>query len=276
MQSYSILQTTGDTKINIDLSNNFSRVDKGEDITNYINKEVKSKIDAFYDSEVVMLKHNLSTGYKIQLDLYNITTSSYQKDFSVLFTETELKRYKPVFSNSLLIYEFYDSINSDKNTKLGVSYIFNYSRGRNSNDVNSYGYYGSTIYDINQDYTKNIIINKEILNKQTFIYAKLSFFNAKTGKLIRLYNPYKESSITEEKLYYKLLIDKTNYTYQFDTSELNGFYNSNYLFPFKELISGTPETPQNSAQPQSNLTPGGLNNGGNGNSDLDNKGVIIC
>jgi hypothetical protein len=276
MLDYTILQTTGDTNIIFDLSNNFSRVDKGDDIKKFIEKEVETKINPAYDSEVIMLKYGLSNNYKLQLELYNKTTSTYQKDFTILFSEQELKQYKPVFFNSIIIYEFFDEINSDKNIRAGISYLFNYRSGRYSDDTNNQFYFGSTVFDVNFDYQKNIIINKSIFNKQDYIYLKMSYFNSKTGKLIRFYNPYKQSINTEEKLYYKLLLNKNNYTYQFDISELNGFLTSNYLLPFKELITGTPEIDNSTPIPASSLSPGGLNNGGNGNSNLNNKGVIIC
>lgn len=175
--------TTGTYKsISLPVSLEFLPVDYGEDVQDIVLAERKKAIGEPFDAETVKYLYpnntvNNGNGLMIQFRFWDTTASTYTNSYTAAgFTSIEVKKNRNPFKKSFFRLYFYDS-NSGETSNL----IF-------TEDLNIYNT-TSAILPFNRLYwlrnDTDFVGNTD--NKT--IYMNASFFNAKTGKVIRFINP---------------------------------------------------------------------------------------
>lgn len=208
-----------DPIINTDFSNLESIV-----TTDFIDQEIKrfvltNKIDlafGFYD--------NGNYGY-------NFTSAGFEEDEITLSNRN--------YRFSYILMQIYDSYDFKTQNLLHSSYI----------PIYSFPYKISTIfkidplvkyYEFNNVYISN---NFDIIDNQK-LYCNFKFYNAKSGKLIILYNQNSVSNL-QDRFYFEMTFNKSNYTYIFDNQNINAreFVNEEYLNKINQISKSENKKP---------------------------------
>jgi len=200
MLNYKIRYNNTKTNIQIPLINNIDFI--GSDVV--VNEDDIS-IDEFEDLDITKFK--LSNILNLTFRFFNFT---FQPSFITAgFTENEIKISNKYFRYSYILIQLYDTFDSKNQTLLHTGYIPIYLFPNNQISTISINPNIRT-YEFTNIYIQK---NNDIINNQT-LFVKFSFFNAKTGKIILFFNQSILNN-TEEKLYFKINVNKNNNTYFF-------------------------------------------------------------
>lgn len=138
------------------------------------------------------------------------------------FTTSEIDSSDTKLLNSFFILDFYDKYDPYTQTKIFTTYLTQVLDG------NTQGGTPIPIYNIsdNKNQYYYLYIPKSYLDAQTgttvTAYIKISFYNAKTGRLSLSYNKDNDGLTTPEKMYFKTILNLTNMTWEI--VELTGFF----------------------------------------------------
>lgn len=161
------------------------------------------------------LNPNPSANITLVFQFYNVTATTYQILFTAAgFTADEIANKSLNLLNSFFILDFYDTFDINSQTKIFTTYLTKVL-------VPVTGIYNSQ-YTIgatnnNQFYRWYVPISYFTGTTMTG-YVKLSFFNAKTGKVTAFFNADNISLTTPEYLFFKTQLDRSNMTWKFLTA----------------------------------------------------------
>lgn len=206
MLKYNILKTNSNKNILLNLNNNIDFIKEYD----FIN-ENDFVTEDFLDSEIN--KYTLNSDVKYTFRFFN---GLYQNSFLAAgFTEEEINLSNKSYRYSYILIQIYDSIDSKNQTLLSTSYLpLYFFPDRTLINDKTISEYNTDIENNYKEFYNLYISNINQLDNIDMLYAKFSFFNAKTGKLILFYNQTITNN-TEEKIYFKILLNKENKFYSF-------------------------------------------------------------
>ena len=161
------------------------------DYTSFIEKESKDVINPVIDNEVLRVRY-LNQDTRFVIYFYDNDYDIYNQNYTSLgFSLNELLNGGAVLRNSFYILDFYDSFDTFNREKIFSSYYTQITslgstrprrRGQQETDPD-----GVVISQTNQlNYITPPLWSLE--SNITIMYMTLTFFNAKTGKLIPFFN----------------------------------------------------------------------------------------
>jgi hypothetical protein len=196
------VQYTGeDSIIKIRLNNDHSFFGHQQDVNSLVDATKSVLINPVFDEETRRLKLYPD-------DTRHITFAFSGDNVSFLedgagFTLDELTGGSKNVVNSFFIATLYDSYDPNTQTKLSTTYL---------TKIGTEPDYGLNRTVVNQ--FKYITLPQWFLDERTHdkfnIYLKLSFYNAKLGKLHTFYNNLYPNELSSRKMYFEIKIDPTN------------------------------------------------------------------
>lgn len=206
-----------ENNITLPLLNNYNFIESN----NFISE------DNYTDDNIIDLEINKFTLINtLNLTFRFFNGNVYNNNFiSAGFTEDEINLSNKAYRYSYFLIQVYNTFDSKNQILLHTGYIPIYlfpnktisTYNINSNELNK---------EFNNLYISNIhnIINNEEL------FVKFSFFNAKTGRIQLFYNQSSPLN-TEERVYYKIIVNNTNKTYYYLNNNIiaSQFLNEEFL-----------------------------------------------
>jgi len=199
-----------DVNLKFTLSTNDDFLGYQQEIDNLTLATKEVLINPVNDTEVRRFNYRpdiSATNIKFYFGVSNVNTF-----LSAGFTATEIATSNANLLNSFFILDFYDTFNSNTQTKVFTNYLTKVL-GSNSNTPN-YKMYSDTV---NQFYNWNMPLT--YINSYTGTtvtgYTKFSFYNAKTGVISLFYNYDNAAMLTPQKMYFKTELNLTNRTWRF-------------------------------------------------------------
>lgn len=171
----------------IPISTDFFPVDYSEDIQDIVVAERIKAINKPFDTETVKYTYpnttvNSGNGMLIQFRFWNITSSTYTTSYTAAdFNDTDVSKNRNAFKRSFFRLYFYDTNSGDTN-----NLIF-------TEDINVYNTTNAVLPFNRLYWLRNDPYFIETNNNKT-VYMDASFFNAKTGKVIRFINSVNPTS----------------------------------------------------------------------------------
>lgn len=212
-----------DINLKISLGGNGNILGYQQEIDNLTNDTKDELINIIIDNEV--RRFRLDSNNPINI-LFYFTASgiSHYNSFNedgARFVSDEINSSNLKILNSFFIMDFYDTYDSYTQTKIFTNYLTKISGKYDINENNFYKPYYQISSNIpNQLYSWNI--PKSFTDNQTGStvtgYVKFSFFNAKFGDMALFYNKDNQTLQTQEKMYFKVLLDLNAKTWKFDYS----------------------------------------------------------
>ena len=145
--------------------------------------------------------------------LFTQDGSSYDYKFTNAgFTIDEVNKNAKNFLGSFFIVDFYDTYDTDSQTKIFSAYLTLLGQ------EGKYLINSSAKSQLNYWYVPKSYITSLSGNSST-IYFKFSFFNAKTGQIVLFYNLENENSTLGDKLYFTGNLNLTNKYWNLTTTE---------------------------------------------------------
>lgn len=177
------ITTTGTTlneaskSIVLPLNLNFTPVDYGDNVNNFVEAEVKKSVNPIFDAETIkytFAESNVGNNLTISFKFWNGQSlgSSY---IDAGFTDTEVRIRKNNFKKSFFRLYFYDSNSGDTSNLIFTEDLDIGETNQPTINLNS-------LYWLRNDeyFIKN--------NNNRLIYMDARFFNAKTGKILKFIN----------------------------------------------------------------------------------------
>jgi hypothetical protein len=238
---FKLLNNGLDKSIDIPLSYNINTVGEQDALDNYINQVTNNSINENSDIEKFKFKNNDNINISFN---YSGVTSYNTNYITIGFTTDEINLNKDSYKNSFYIIDLYDSFNSNIQNKITTNYF---------TVLGNTGFSSYVVSPINNNqlaflYVPLNIINNITGNTATF-YIRYSFFNAKLGKLHLFYNNENVNILTDEKYYYKIVININNKSFNFITTIPNltplEVVNNNYIDKFNRSLDILPQKVQN-------------------------------
>lgn len=200
------------------------------------NEEIFNITPEFIDNEVK--KYTLANDINMVFGFFNNNT--YDNKFTNAgFDENEINLSNRNYRFSYILMQVFDSIDFKSQNLIHSSYIPIYLfPGKINTDfpINPTTKY----YEFNNLYLSN---NINLTNNQS-LYCNFKFYNAKSGKLIILFNQSITSN-NQDRFYFEIKINKTNNTYTFTNSNINAreFVNEEYTNKINELNKSENKVP---------------------------------
>lgn len=206
MLKYNLLNNNQINNIILPLKNNIDFLGSNT----FLTEEDLEETD-FIDFEIS--KYILNNNVNFNFRFFN--ESNYQNNFiSAGFTLDEINLSNKKYRYSYILIQLYNTFDSKNQRLLHTGYIPIYLFPDKTQSIFN--------IDINNRYYEfnNIYINNmnDLMNIDQ-LYCKFSFFSAKTGKLSLFYNNTINNN-TEERIYFKININKENKTYSFNNSNI--------------------------------------------------------
>lgn len=234
-----------DVNIKIPLGSKSNLNGLQDTINNYIIKETETSINNIIGGE----KYRFTRDTDEKIFTFRYFNENFDDDDDtpyvaelgfVGFTQLDINNKSNTLTNSFYILQIYDSMNSENQTLIHNSY---YNGTSITGLTSSYNIKSSD--EFSNFYIPEWFINDNNDNGIIEVYAKFSFFNAKTGKLILFNNTIKGNNTTEEKLYFNVLLDLNSKSYKFEQDNyiiynniiLSEIINSDYTSIINESLS---------------------------------------
>ena len=169
--------------------------------------------------------YNLSSNVSFTFNFF-INGLYFNSFLSAGFTQDEVNFLRKNFRYSYVLIQIYDTFDSKNQSLLHTGYIPVYLFPNKKINTDFQIQPNVQNFEFNNIYISNEF---NVVNNQ-LLFAKFSFFNAKTGKLLPFFNQSFPEN-TEEKLYYKININKFNKTYSFLNSQIicHQFLNEEFI-----------------------------------------------
>jgi hypothetical protein len=235
------LKPTVDQNIPIFFSENVESSGLQEDIDNYVEEQTGLSINDVDDGETFRYLPDGSESMRI----YWFSGGSYSsKDNGYEyagFTTGETSSRSEVILRSFYIMQVYDSTSTQNQTLLHTGYF----NGYNFLNINS----GQTLYtfDAEEEYTNLYIPQwfiESVSGQTTTLYGKVSFYNAKTGKL-QLFShgvtpgfvPSRKPPTVDEDYYFEIELIPSGLTYNVGTIWGYELQNTDYIDKINNTVS---------------------------------------
>jgi len=197
--------TGNDLNIQVPISSIPAQLGLQQEINNYVLEKTTGSINAVTDVEVLRFQY-LYSGHIMEF-AFNTGGTYYTYFTAAGFTEDEVDFKSLNYLNSFFILDFFDSTSSANQTKIFSAYLTNIS-----DNATSAGYSRYNVVPSFQLYDLNIPANFFTGTGDVYTaYARLSFYNAKTGKIVVFFNKVKDSidpPPTNEKMYFEIRLNK--------------------------------------------------------------------
>jgi hypothetical protein len=205
-------------KIPFSIANNL--VDYQQEIDNANEEAKKESINEVIDHEVrrytynepssTILKFFFGTGHNVEFGVNGAG-----------FSEADITNGGDTLLNSFYILDFYDSFNDQTQTKIFTTYMTQILTGELDVGVPipEYTISNSSAYQFNSWYVPQDYLDPFLYSGYTVItgYVKLSFFNAKTGRVTLFYNKANDGLNTPQKMYFTAYLYPATMGWQFIT-----------------------------------------------------------
>jgi len=245
---HKIINNGKDKIIKIALTQPIDYLGYEESLDNFINETTNNNINDVDDSEKFKFKYldsNKNNKINIYFKYYSGNTYDYNYKF-IGFVEDDINFNKTSFKNSFYVIDVFDNYNTQIQNKVTSNYLTVLGNSINSNYIIDYTGNSkqlSYLY-IPVNFIENVVTGNTIT-----LYVRLSFYNAKTGKLHLFYNSENEFLLTEEKYYYKILLDKTNKSFKYIVNNIDiiplEVINNEYIDKFNRSLTILPQKQQN-------------------------------
>jgi hypothetical protein len=230
MLKYTVINNTV-ANITIPLYNDIdyiNNIDYSDPINNIESEVIDNEIKKY------ILSGNINLTFEFfKNNLYNSTF------INAGFEEEEITLSNRNYRFSYILMQVFDSIDFKSQNLLHSSYIPIYLFPEKI----------STFFDIKPlvkyyEFNNIYLSNNLSLNNNQILYSNFKFYNAKTGKLLILFN----KSVTtngQEKFYFPITLNKTNSTYTFSNSTIiaREFINEEYLNKINQLDKSENKSP---------------------------------
>jgi hypothetical protein len=213
--------TTGTTmNLKISLSSSDNLIEYQQEIDRLTQFTTLDLVNPVTDGEERRFKLNPNPNADITLifQFYSTIALAYLNTFLYAgFTANEIINSSLSVLNSFFILDFYDTFDINSQTKIFTTYLTKILAPTNGI------YYSQYIIGTssnNQFYRWYVPLSYMKAQSGTTVtgYVKLSFFNAKTGKITTFYNADNASLTTPEYLFFKAQLDLVNKTWKFLTA----------------------------------------------------------
>jgi len=189
---------------------------------NDLTEETKIELtNNIIDYEVTRFQYG---GNLVNLNFYLTTGLTYYNSFidGAGFSRNEVDSRNLKLHNSFFIMDFYDSYDNNTQTKIFTIYQTQILNGNEFDNIQipSYRIYHDSINQFYSWYLPKSFIAEQTGSTITG-YVKFSFYNAKYGSLALFYNKDNQSNTTPEKIYFKVKLDLSSLTWEFDYSGIN-------------------------------------------------------
>jgi len=207
-----------------------------QEIDNFTQIKSAESINDVTDHEVVRYEIEPSDNRIITFNFFDGNQSWKPEYVTAGFTEEEVSGGTLNYLNSFYILDFFDTTKATNQTKLYTTYLTKLNRYNvvNKNDLDRINYNESE-YKFNKNFQLTYL-NLPNWYDSSIAYLRISFYNAKTGILSVFFNDDNKNYKTSEKMYFIVVYDKTNRTYQINTNSNTG---SNPKIVATELVEST-------------------------------------
>lgn len=201
--------STNDKNIRIPAIGRNNMLGYDDNVESLVNSNTVQSINNVSDAEVRRFKPQ--TNFRLKFLFFN--GSSFVDDLAPTeFTNSDLGT--TALGLSFYLIQLYNSFDGNTQKKYHTGYFNGYDF--NKLDANYLFYYDSPT-QYNHEFT-NIYLPQDLIDsmsgQSTYFYVRFSFYSGKSGKIYS-FNNDDLSSTTEEKLYKKILINPTTFTYTF-------------------------------------------------------------
>jgi len=219
-----IIKSNGnDNNLKFSLGSSINFVDYQQEIDNTVEETKKKLINTIVDYEVRRFTYKSDKETLLSFVFTNSDGSFYYSNFALIgFTPIEFIFNADVVRNSFFIVDYYDTYDSNTQTKIFTSYM---TQLINENKVPSY-----TVSPENENQFCTLNIPKSYLDINTELgysiirgYIKLSLYNAKDGKVYLFYNKANETLSTEEKMYFKTTLYLNTMEWKWDLESTQAY-----------------------------------------------------
>lgn len=159
----------------------------------------------------------------LQFQYYNQITGLFDNSYITAgFSGDNISGSSLNVLNSFYILDFYDNFDPNTQIKISTSYltkIIGYDSGGTRNFTPTY-VIGATISNQLYDWYLPVWYLNNFTGTTATGYTKISFYNAKTGKIVLFYNYDNENLTTPEKMYFRININLIDKTWKFITTSL--------------------------------------------------------
>jgi hypothetical protein len=225
---------TGIVNIKFNLSSNDNFLGYQQEIDNLTEGVSTDLINPDVDLEERRFKYVFHSP-AIQFNFYFGSPTPYNTFLSAGFTPIELAQQQLNVLNSFFIFDLYDSYNVSTQTKILTTYI---------TKIGSLPQY--TFNSSNQIY--NLYVPIPYINAQTGStatgYTKISFYNAKTGKVTVFYNPTYALSTTPLFMFFPTRLNVVAKTWEFLPSS-TAVFQANEIYQNPAYVDKVNATVQN-------------------------------
>lgn len=216
-----IRRTNNDIVINFSLSNSNQFTGQQQEIDNLTQFNRLDVVNPPIDGEKLRYSYFSSTKGTLKFYFFNQTGSTYDSSLVNVFSNSEIMQNALNVQNSFYVFEFYDTYKTYEQNKIFTSYltkIVNIYNGLSS-AFSTYILYNNN-FQLNKISIPNWFVDEYTGNTITG-YTKISFYDAKNGRLVSFFNMDNVNLKTPEKYYVKTIINKTNKTWSFQTQSMN-------------------------------------------------------
>ena len=200
-------------------------------------EEIFNITPEFIDNEI---KKYILANSNINMVFGFFKNNTYENNFTNAgFDINEINLSNRNYRFSYILMQVFDSIDFKSQNLLHSSYIPIYlfpSKNNTNFIINP----ATKYYEFNNLYISN---NVNLTNNQS-LYCNFKFYNAKSGKLIIMFNQAITSN-NQDRFYFEIKINKTNNTYTFINSNINAreFVNEEYTNKINELNKSENKVP---------------------------------
>lgn len=219
-----------DRKIEISFTDSVNFVGLQENINNFVTEEIGISINDVIDAETFRYLPISAT----TLTLYFYSGNTYDDSYEFAgFTTGETLLNDVVVLRSFYIIQIYDSTTSEKQTLLNSGYF----NGYNFIKLNSTG--TTYVYDQEEEFTNLYVPQwfiESLSGQTTTIYGKISFYNAKTGKL-QLFSISNSNPTIDSDLYFPISLNPSGFTYTINPIIAYEIKNTTYINKINNTIT---------------------------------------
>lgn len=215
LNSVNVSGTTviNDANIKISLGNNDNFIGLQQEIDNLTSFTAIDLINSSNDEEKRKYKV-VTTPTTPTLTFYFYSGATYGNNFiKAGFTIAELLQNN--FFYSFFIIDLYDTYDINTQQKIFTTYLT-----KKGNTIPKYNI-SATTNQLYYWYIPESYINGN--TGTTTAYAKLMFYNAKTGKVVTFYNKANESSIGADKIHFEVELNHIYKTWKFTSPNVNAY-----------------------------------------------------
>lgn len=223
-----------DIQLKLNLTSNSNLNGLQESINDFIENETGLSINPVNDIDTFRYISLLTTNYDFQF----FSGGSYSTSYEFAgFTTGETATREEVISRSFFLMQVYDVPQTENQVLLHSGYFNGFSFLSNELEGNPTN--AEYLLTSDTEFTNLYISNKFIESLSgitTTLYARMYFYNAKTGKLQLFYNEDNDPPETDEDIYVEILLNPNTKKYGLTNSVFKEFNNQDYINKINDTL----------------------------------------